>query len=531
MAIDLEKHKEEIALYKSFRGSVIFFIQKMWGLNPQPLKEENKLKMQAILMLTGEDWNKAIKMVKKEWFEPFVKGKHITWQQWLLLLCIEKATRGEAQRKITISSGHGIGKSSCVSWVILWFLFVNYDAQVPCTAPTADQMYDVLWKELNLWISRMPAGVKGQYQWGKDHIRMSESPETWFARAKTSSKENSEALAGVHAEYVLTIADEASGVEEQIFNTAEGAWTSGNILVILISNPTRSEGYFYDTHHKLAANWQRLEFSSIDSPVVDPEYEASIAERHGRDSVEYGIRVLGKFPNEGTMDDGGYVPLYAEADIKEQPDFGPNTVFHGTAILGVDPAGEGDDKTSWYIRDHTKAMKLHEESISNPRGIAEKTLTFRDKYKINFRNIVIDSFGVGADVAKEIAIITSGKGNVYSVNVGELSEKESDQELYLNKRAEMYWKQRLWFRGGGEMIENKNAKSELMTIKFKRNNRGKIQIMSKTDMRKKFGNKSPNDADAFALTFLRDIPTINIQQQEFYDHQVNEADFNPFDVI
>lgn len=502
----------------------------MWGLKPQPLKEEYKLKMQAILFLTGEDWQKSIKNITDEWFGGFESGKHITWQQWILLLCIEKAIRGEASKKITISSGHGIGKSSSISWVILWFLFVNYNSQVPCTAPTADQMYDVLWKELNLWIDKMPERIKSAYIWGKDHIRMSESPETWFARAKTSSKENSEALAGVHAAHVLTIADEASGVEEKIFNTAEGAWTSGDILVILISNPTRSEGYFFDTHHKLKANWQCLQFSAIQSPIVDKDYEANIAQRHGRDSTEYGIRVLGKFPDEGQMDDGGYVNLLTEAEIHAQPK-SDNMQFKGTVVLGIDPAGEGDDKTSWYIRDHFKAKKIHEESISNPKGIAEKTLTFVELYKVKWRNIVVDSFGVGADVAKEIALITGGVGCVYSVNVGELPDHEADEELYENKRAEMYIKLRNWFRQGGEIVENENSKQELMTIKAKHNKKGKWQIMSKVDMRKKYGYKSPNDADALALTFLRNIPTLQQEYQDAAYQKMDADDFDPFSVL
>lgn len=522
---------EEVKLFKSMRKSPIFFIEKMWGLKPQPVKDEYKIPLQVILFLTGRDWVEGIEKIKPDWFHTFEKGKHITWQQWIILLGVEKAIRGEASRKISIASGHGIGKTAALSWIILWFLFVNYNSQVPCTAPTADQMYDVLWKELNLWITKMPEGIKGQYDWGKDHIRMRESPETWFARAKTSSKENSEALAGVHAEHVLTIADEASGVEERIFNTAEGAWTSGDILVILISNPTRTEGYFFDTHHKLKANWQTVQFSSIDSPVVDREYEANIAERHGRDSQEYGIRVLGKFPNEGGMDDSGYVSLYADAEINVQVDFGELTKFHGTVVMGVDPAGEGDDKTSFYLRDHTKAKKLHEERISNPRGIAEKILTFMEKYKIIGFNVVVDSFGVGADVAKEVALISKGTVNVYSVNVGELPDMESDQELYSNKRAEMYYKQRIWFKSGGEMVEDNNTKEELKTIKFKRNTKGKIQIMPKNDMKKKYGYKSPNDADAFALTFLRHIPSLNQIEMDNRAQAAMQDDFDAFSVL
>jgi len=495
--------KEEIETFKKLRASPIFFIFSMWGLIPQPVRPEYKIKIQAILLMDGQNWMNSIKNIRPEWFCTFEKGKHITWQQWLILLCIEKAIRNEAPRKISIASGHGIGKTAVLSWIIPWFLFVNYNSQVPCTAPTADQMYDVLWKELSIWISKMPLSVKAKYDWSRDHIRIKESPETWFARAKTSSKENSEALAGVHADHVLTIADEASGVEERIFNTAEGAWTSGDILVILISNPTRSEGYFYDTHHKLKDNWQTLSFSAIDSPVVDDKYEANIAERHGRDSGEYGIRVLGKFPSEGDMDDSGYVSMFNDSDIHEQPDFGEDlTKFRGTVILGVDPAGEGDDKTSFVLRDNHKAKKIY----------------------------VVDSFGVGADVSKEVAILSKGNMNIYSVNCGELSNREADKELYINKRAEMYYKLRKWFHTGGEIIENKNLKEELKSIKFKRNTKGKIQLMSKQEMKKK-GYKSPNDADALALTFLRNVVTENMEDKEKSESfKVNE-DYDPFSVL
>lgn len=523
--------KIDIEIFKKLRASPIFFIKTMWGLTPQIVLPEYKIKLQVILLMDGKNWMDNVKLIKAEWFSPFQKGKNITWQQWIILLCIEKAIRNEAPRKISIASGHGIGKTSDLSWVILWFLFVNYNSQIPCTAPTADQMYDVLWKELSIWIDKMPPAVKAKYDWGRDHVRIKESPETWFARAKTSSKENSEALAGVHADHVLTIADEASAVEERIFNTAEGAWTSGDILVILISNPTRTEGYFYDTHHKLKENWQTLQFSSIDSPIVDDKYEANIAERHGRDSAEYGIRVLGKFPNEGEMDDTGYVSLFVEADIHEQPDFGEMTKFTGTKILGVDPAGEGDDKTSFYLRDRIKAKKIHEEALSNPRGIAEKILTFAEKYDIRSHNIIVDSFGVGADVAKEVAIISKGQVSIHSVNVGELPNRESDQDLYINKRAEMYWNLRKWLRSGGELVENKNTKEELKSIKFKRNTKGKIQIMSKNDMKKKYGYKSPNDADALALTFLRSIITSNQEDQEKREYNQYNDDFDPFSVL
>lgn len=520
--------EKDVRMFKEMQKSPILYVKNTWHLIPQRVKPEYEEKLKAILLLMWDDWEFGKRQIKAEWFQPFRKDQDITWQQWLILISVEKALRGEASRKISVTSGHGTGKSASVSWLILWFLFVFYDAQVPCTAPTADQMYDVLWKELSLWINRMPTSVKSKYDWGSDHVRMIESPATWFARAKTASKENTEALAGVHSEHVLTIADEASGIPEQVFNTAEGAWTSGNILVILISNPTRINGYFYDTHHKLKHLWQTLQFSSIDSPIVDDDYESKIAERHGRDSTEYGIRVLGQFPKEDTMDEGGYVALLNEKNINEREDVNTHE-FSKNSILGVDPAGDGDDKTSWVIRDQFKSKKLHEEAKSTSKSIAEKTITFIEEYKLNPWNVVVDAFGAGKDVGKEIALATKGRLNVTTVNTGEPCELERDQELYLNKRAMCFWKLRVWMMSGGEIIMNKNLKEELLTLKYKRNLRGKIQIMPKVDMKKKYGYKSPNDADAFSLTFLRDIHSQ--AQQEADQRLLDTLDFDPFDVI
>jgi hypothetical protein len=332
---------------------------------------------------------------------------------------------------------------------------------------------------------------------------MKESTQTWFARAKTASKENTEALAGVHADWVMMAIDEASGVDEAIFETMEGSLTSGNILVFLISNGTRANGYFYDTHNKDTQRWQNYSFSSLDSPRVDQKYVDGIIEKYGIDSIQYAIRVLGQFPKADGMDDSGYVPLFQDAIIHTQPDFGSSLVFSSTdSILGVDPAGDGDDKTSWVIRDSFKAKKLCEEAKSTSKSIAEKTMTLMLEYDIKPHNVIVDAFGTGMDVGKEIAIASKGQINVTTVNTGDKCNSQDDKDVYLNKRAEIFYKAKNWLQQGGEIVENGNFKDELKGIRYKRNLAGLIQIMPKLDMKKKYGLKSPNDADAFSLTFL-----------------------------
>ena len=519
--------RDDISVMTRLMESPIFFIELMWGLVPQPIKPEYNQIVIDLINKRGAEWEEAKKLIRPEYFGTFIKGKHITWQQWIILLCVEKAMKKTGSNKISIASGHGIGKSATLSWLILWFLFSFYNAQVPCTAPTADQMYDVLWKELNLWINRIQdAEVKDMYEWESNHIRIKVAPYSWFARAKTSSKENSEALAGVHAEDVLLVADEASGIEEEIFNTAEGALTNENVLMILIGNPTRDTGYFYDTHHRAKKSWQNCVFDGEESPIVDVAYVEAQEERHGRGSVQFGIRVSGIFPNEGVMDDSGYIRILGDGDIRTIP-ADTQIEFVGTPILGVDPSGEGDDETPFYIRDEFKLYLVHTEAKSTPKTIASKIITLKEKYNIEWDDIVVENLGVGADVGKEVALATKGIGNITTVNTGELPDVDTD--LYLNKRAEYYWLLREWCIKGGQLVEDKKTKDQLMTIRFKRSTRGKIQIIPKLELKKRFGYDSPDRADAAMLTFAR-VVRKRLTELEREMEDINTNNFDEHDV-
>lgn len=500
--------------YLKMEQSCLYFARQMFGLVPQRLKPQYETRFSLGLLLKGKAWDDFCKKVGPEWFEEYREGIDLTWQQSLVFYGIDKALKGEVPMRISIVSGHGIGKSMMSSVIILWFLFVHPDCQIACTSPGKEQMYDVLWKELKKWIDRMPAHVAAMYEWESSHIRMKETPQTWFARAKTSSKENTEALAGVHADWVAIIVDEASGVEEPIFETMEGALTSGNILVFIISNGTRNEGYFYDTHHKDAERWQNYAFDSEESPRVDWKYVNGIIAKYGRDSVQFTVRVKGGFPDEGVMDDKGYVQLFNESDLHFVP-HNPAWRPVGRTIGALDASGEGQDSSEWAVRDRMRAAIAASEKKSTSASMAIRSLTVCDKYEIDPIDFVIDNFGSGADVGMEIALATAKQQRpwrVTPVNVGEPCDDIYDQEVYLNKRAEMFYKFMKWCRAGGEImlepVTDVNApsvnklKDELLSIRFKRTINGRIQIMDKV-MMKKLGFPSPNKADAIAMTFLR----------------------------
>ena len=495
-----------VKMIRRFRISPIFFINKIWGLTPQPLKEEFKIVAQTAPL---DDF-------KEEWFEPFVKGEHITWQQWVYFLAIEKGLRGEAPKRISIKSGHGSGKSCLLSMTIIWFLFCFKESQVPCTAPTADQLHDVLWKELFKWIDKIQIEeVKELFLCQDKYIRIKESPKTWFARARTGQKENPEALAGIHSEHVFLCVDESSGVHNRVYEVAEGSLTSDNVLVVLIGNPVRNEGYFYDTHHVDKDAWQNLSFNSEESPIVDWAYVDRIIAKYGKDSEEYFIRVKGEFIGESKMDEKGWINLLVENDLHYTTD----ELFKGSKKLGIDPSGEGQDTTEWGLRDVFKFKCIATEKISNPKTISSKTLTLCDYYEIiDGKEIAIDNFGVGADVSKNIAVATQGKMDCYGVNVG---DDPDDKELFLNIRGELFWRLRTWLKAGGMIVTNAQLKAELLSIKFKRNLKGKIVIMTKEQMKRE-GLKSPNKADAFSLTFYKEYE--NIKKDKEIEEQLDEME-------
>ena len=500
----------DLELYKSWQKSPIAFIGAMWNLKPQPYKEEYKDAIE--LLIETAQWQEF----RPEYFEPFVKGKHLTWQQWVILLMVEHGLKG-GTKKNSIVGGHGFGKSTDISWLTLWYLFCFKDAQVGATAPTSQQIHDVLWKEVALWLGKMPEPIKGLYEWTSGYIRIKERPDTWFARARTAGKDNPEAMAGLHGDYVFLLVDEASGVDDVIFRSAEGSLTGENTLVILISNGTRNEGYFYNTHHSDKDNWNTVCFDSEESPIVEADYVSRMEGLYSRESDEFKIRVKGKFPSSEMMGDGGWIPLITDKQITQVSD---NVPFIGKKTMGIDPSGEGDDSSIWVCRDRFQARVVGNETTSNEKTVAKKTNDIAKELEIKPEDITTDGFGIGMNVSKELLLLDHEMA-IQSINWGEKTE----DEVYANRKAELCFRGRDWLIKGGA-IAGDELKRDILSYKYKNQLNGKKIMMPKVDQKKLLG-RSPDRGDAFFLSFMnKDATEVQAKQQN-----VQNQPLDPFAAI
>lgn len=237
----------------------------------------------------------------------------------------------------TVRSGHGIGKSAVESWLAIWFLMTRPYPKIPCTAPTQHQLWDILWAEIAKWLRSNPA-LSSELIWTKEKVYLKGHMEEWFAVGRTASKPD--ALQGFHADHVLYIIDEASGVKDEIFEPVLGALSTEGAKLVMCGNPTRISGFFYDSHHKSRELYNCIHVDGRDSSRVDTAFVNTIIDMFGEDSDVFRVRVAGDFPK--ALPDS-FIPMeWAERASEAEA---PEIERVGRVDLGVDVARYGDDSS------------------------------------------------------------------------------------------------------------------------------------------------------------------------------------------
>ena len=411
------------------------------------------------------------------------------WQLELLQEIADKLERDpHAIQRYATGSGHGIGKSAVVSWLIEWALYTMVDTKVVVTANTETQLRSKTWSELAKWHRLNIASGFFVFTATSLYAAEADREKTWRADAIPWSKSNPAAFAGLHnkGSRILLIFDEASEIDDAIWDVAEGAMTDSNTEIIwcAFGNRTRNFGKFNDCFLRDRLRWSTRKIDSRTVDITNKELLQEWIDFYGLDSDFVKVRVLGEAPSSGEYQFISRAVIEAarerELDLYDY-DFAP-------AIIGVDPAWSGKDEATIYLRKGNYSKLLYVESKSDDnQAFADRIAMYEDEYKAVA--VCID-FGYGQ------GIYSAGKHMGRNWHLIPFASTKCETAYY-NKRAEMWGKMKLWLQEGGALDkQDVEIADELMLPEVVSCDSGKIKLQRKSDM-----PKSPNRADALALTF------------------------------
>lgn len=396
---------------------------------------------------------------------------------------------------IAVKSGHGTGKTALASWIILWFMFTRPFSLIPCTAPTQHQLFDVLWKELSIWHGK--SMFKDLFEWRPTSFIHKKYSATWKAIARTAK--DPEGLAGKHAEQMIFMIDEASGVESNIFETVMGTQTQASNAIIMFSNPTKTSGFFHElfTNVNMAHRVLRFTFSSKESTNVKPEFVQQIIDMYGEDSDEYRVRVLGEFP---IAEFDTLIPYDLVENASRRQIIRPPRDQYEYVELGIDVARFGDDKTECFSRINNVIETEFTIHKSDLMYIVAKTMeTINAKYKGKQIIINVDDTGVGGGVTDRLREHLRNdlfRGVVNAVNNG----SSPNDPRFLNLVTEMWYFMKKWL-ATGRIPEDNELMKQLCNRKKSMTSAGK-NVLERKEQMKARDLASPDKADAAILTLF-----------------------------
>lgn len=422
---------------------------------------------------------------------------------------LEKVTDDKTFRpfRSMTASGHGIGKSAETSFVVMWALMTCVDARGVVTANSDTQLKTKTWAELAKWwtlhVDQFPVAAK-VFKFMKTAFYSVERPETWRIDSIPNNPQNPAAFAGTHnaGKRVLMLVDEASEIEDPIWDTIEGAMTDeGTELVLLgYGNPTKNTGRF----REMVSGRQRSRFRSrqIDSRNVKRTNKAEIAEwveAWGEDSDFVRVRVRGVFPRVGTSQLIG--TELVQGAMKREPGY----VSGDPLVAGLDVARMGDDESVLQPRrgrDARTIPALHwrnRDTVDLAGDVAKWCQDFQpEALFIDMGNTGAGVYDlltrmVNTQVTRLIPVDFGGAGGTTNMN-GVVAR-------VANKRADMWVKMREWLSVGA-IANDPNLETDLTGVQygFKGADGSEILLESKKAMKAR-NVASPDWGDALALTF------------------------------
>lgn len=435
-----------------------------------------------------------------------LKAKPDAWQ-------VEVLNALVSNNRICLKASKGPGKSTILAWAIWWFLATRRHPKVVATSITADNLKDNLWSELAKWQNQSPF-LKEAFEWAAERVVAKDHYETWFASARTWPKSadpqtQGETLAGIHADNVLFVLDEAGGIPDAVMASAEGGLANASkeagreAKLLIAGNPTQLSGPLYRACTTERPLWWVKEISGDPddpnrAPRVSIDWAREQIAKYGRDNDFVLVNVFGQFP-KGQSD---AIMSLNDLTLASQRTLGNRDFEDEVKILGVDVARFGDDRTVVCLRQGRAVYQLKTFRGLDNMEVASQVAMLLNKHLPDA--CFIDQTGVGGGVIDRLRQLG------FSVIGVDSAESAADPQ-YLNKRAEMWFRCAEWLHETKPALPDDNELlSELSTPTHKFTASNKRQVEGKPEIKKRTG-VSPDKADALVLTFAHPVAARGIR--------------------
>lgn len=488
------------------------------------------------------------KLARPEYHIRFVQGVQSLHRANLKII---KAV--EQNERVCIRACHGIGKTFTMSKIVTAFLSTHPYSKVITTAPTNRQVNHLLWSEIRRAHknSIIPLGGKvletPYWKIDDEWFAIGFSPDKGRQGAKESEQQGSK-LQGFHAENMLVVIDEATGVPESVWEQIEGLTTSANVKIVAIGNPTTKNCRFYELFQSRA--WTPLHLSIFDSPNLTANHLRNVddlrrelaellsrdqkmmqsrmsnynmsnsslvtakwvmtrafPEEWGIDSTPFRTRCLGEFPEvEGDV-------FFTDDLIKEACQREPTEETITYRGFGMDPARFGPDSSVLTIVENfrqTKRIEMKGKDTQEQAGRIAIEINSRDR--VSDEKVVVDCTGVGGGVfdrlkelqddgiiPKSVTLVEFHNGDPASEEEQTRAEQERDVSRYANKKAKAY---DLLSQDMCHMslnpVDHHVYKKELPTLIYDYDGKGRKKVESKEDYKARTGRSSPDSSESLA---------------------------------
>lgn len=509
--------------------------------------------------ISSEQYKKLIRKYRKNpagYIHDIIGVRHLTDEQKAIVETFWN------NKYTGVKAAHSVGKTFIEACIVLTYMNLYSSTIVITTAPTARQVKDLLWAEINRLFAKSEYDLLGEMKMMSYTI----GPK-WYAAgiATEAGKEEQSAvkLQGYHSGRILVVLDEAVGIHPSIWEAVDGIASSENSKVLALGNPATINCSF--KKHLDRKDWNTISISALSHTNVlekkeiirgavsyewvtdkierwcaeipkpggllnkPPDFNFMFEGKYYKPNSLFLWKVLGEFPEEIT---DGLLPVYKikqavergksrqnkpdESSGKSNENSGKTDGNSGKSAelnpeichLSLDVARFGSDYSVFAINknNHFTTKPFYHLDAAKLSGEAVNLIKIYKPAKV-----AVDADGVGAGVfdslneSKDEGIIDT---ELYEVHSGSNPLPFGQTEEFLNLRAQMFW----MFKNDIDSVsleDNEELEKGFSSIKYYFNSKGKIQIELKDEIKKRLGRSTDLEDAIVYCNFLKytDIKT------------------------